>query len=445
MNFQQTIVLNSKLTSASKDKKVLVTIHRSSIIFHVLILLVLAGLATNFFTEYGLGGFNKYSIKHLIVFSTILVSAILWKLRWISTGFLFIIMVYINILSSTIYLPFRIQDPNLNFEGYFSRVEMIVFVMGLLLAVFEKPWHQFVVIGYNTLFISACILLYPELSIGKYILAFILISSVGAISFFVFNKVIRLQNELRHQHQVVQTQNEELLELTSFRKDIMKIIAHDLKTPIHQVSMLTTIIKQSNSEKDRNNYLNLLQQSIDKTYGMLDNLLNWSMQNDETLKSYMDIGLYDLIEEIRGQYEQNLEDKNLKLVNAVATDFSLFYSKEVFQTVIRNLLTNAMKFSPENQRILVDNVEEEDYYSLRVHNFAKGVEEDKLLKINTGQIVTSSLGTQKEKGSGKGLFICKRMLKKNNATLLLSKSNKGVLAEIQIFKSIPLKQSLGIA
>ena len=445
MNFQQTIVLNSKLTSASKDKKVLVTIHRSSIIFHVLILLVLAGLATNFFTEYGLGGFNKYSIKHLIVFSTILVSAILWKLRWISTGFLFIIMVYINILSSTIYLPFRIQDPNLNFEGYFSRVEMIVFVMGLLLAVFEKLWHQFVVIGYNTLFISACILLYPELSIGKYILAFILISSVGAISFFVFNKVIRLQNELEHQHQVVQTQNEELLELTSFRKDIMKIIAHDLKTPIHQVSMLTTIIKQSNSEKDRNNYLNLLQQSIDKTYGMLDNLLNWSMQNDETLKSYMDIGLYDLIEEIRGQYEQNLEDKNLKLVNAVATDFSLFYSKEVFQTVIRNLLTNAMKFSPENQRILVDNVEEEDYYSLRVHNFAKGVEEDKLLKINTGQIVTSSLGTQKEKGSGKGLFICKRMLKKNNATLLLSKSNKGVLAEIQIFKSIPLKQSLGIA
>lgn len=429
----------------AKDKQVLVTINRTSIIFHVLIVLVLAGLATNFFTEYQLGGFTKYTIKHLVVFSTILLSAILWKLKLVSTRILFIITVYINILSSTIYLPFRIQDPNLNFEAYFSRVEMIVFVMGLLLAVFERPWHQFVVVGYNTLFIVGCMLLYPQLSIGKYILAFILISSVGVISFFVFSKVILLQNELQKQHELVQLKNEELLELTSFRKDIMKIIAHDLKTPIHQISMLTTIIRKSNSTKDRNNYLGLLQQSIDKTYGMLDNLLNWSMQNDETLKSYMDINLHELIEEIRQQYGQDLTEKKLKLINGVDTKFNLFYSKEVFQTVIRNLVTNAIKFSPENQRILVDNIENDSHFGLRVHNFAEAVDEKKLSKINSGEMVTSALGTKKEKGSGKGLFICKRMLKNNNAALKLSKKNKGILAEIQIFKSIPLKHSLGTA
>lgn len=439
------MVLDANYVSTLKDKKVLVTIDRSSVIFHILIVLVLAGLATNFFTEYGLGGFTKYTVKHLVVFSTILVSAILWKLKLMTTSVLFIIMVYINILSSTIYLPFRLQDPNLNFEGYFSRVEMIVFVMGLLLAVFEKPWHQFVVVFYNSLFIVACILLYPEMAIGKYVLAFILISSVGAISFFIFNRVIRLQNELQEQHALIRTQNEELLELTSFRKDIMKIIAHDLKTPIHQISMLTTIIRRSNSNSDRNNYLDLLQQSIDKTYGMLDNLLNWSMQNDEALKSYMDINLHELIENIREQYGQNLKEKKLKLVNGVNREFNLFYSKEVFQTVIRNLVTNAIKFSPQDQRILVDNLEEEDYYSLRVHNVAEQVDEEKLVKINAGEMVTSTLGTKEEKGSGKGLFICKRMLKNNNAVLQLSKKNNGIMAEIQIFKSIPIKRNLGIA
>ena len=445
MNSEQNKILNPTISSAVKDKQVLVTINRTSIIFHVLIVLVLAGLATNFFTEYGLGGLNKYAVKHLVVFSTILISAIIWKLKLMSTSVLFIIMVYINIVSSTIYLPFRLQDPDLNFEGYFSRVEMIVFVMGLLLAVFEKPWHQFIVVGYNSLFIVACILLYPELSIGKYILAFILISSVGAISFFIFDRVIRLQNELQEQHALVKSKNEELLELTSFRKDIMKIIAHDLKTPIHQISMLTTIIRKSNSHEDRNNYLNLLQQSIDKTYGMLDNLLNWSMQNDETLKSYMDINLYELIENIREQYGQNLSEKKLKLVNGVNKEFNLFYSKEVFQTVIRNLVTNAIKFSPENQRILVDNLEEDDYFSLRVHNVAEQVDEEKLVKINAGEMVTSALGTKKEKGSGKGLFICKRMLKNNNAILRLTKTNSGILAEIQIFKSIPLNKNLGVS
>lgn len=225
----------------------------------------------------------------------------------------------------------------------------------------------------------------------------------------------------------------------------MKIIAHDLKTPIHQISMLTTIIRKSNSTKDRNNYLGLLQQSIDKTYGMLDNLLNWSMQNDETLKSYMDINLHELIEEIRQQYGQDLIEKKLKLINGVDTKFNLFYSKEVFQTVIRNLVTNAIKFSPENQRILVDNIENDSHFGLRVHNFAEAVDEKKLSKINSGEMVTSALGTKKEKGSGKGLFICKRMLKNNNAALKLSKKNKGILAEIQIFKSIPLKHSLGTA
>ena len=437
--------MNPTLTSPVKDKQVLVTISRTSIIFHVLIVLVLAGLATNFFTEYQIGGFSKYALKHLFVLSTVLVSAILWKLKLFSTSLLFIIIVYINIVSSTIYLPFRVQDPNLNFEGYFSRVEMMVFVMGLLLAVFEKPWHQFVVIFYNTLFIIACMVLYPEISLGKYVLAFILISSVGAISFFVFNKVIRLQNELQEQHQLVQAQNEELLELTSFRKDIMKIIAHDLKTPIHQISMLTTIIRKSNSLEDRKNYLGLLQQSIDKTYGMLDNLLNWSMQNDETLKSYMDFNTHELIENIRAQYEQNLEEKGLKLVNGVDKDFELFYSKEVFQTAIRNLVTNAIKFSPENQRILVDNVEEEDFFSLRVHNVSEQIDEEKLSKINSGEIVTSTLGTKNEKGSGKGLFICKRMLKNNNAVLKLSSKENNIIAEIQIFRSIPINNALGAA
>ena len=421
-----------------KDKKVLVAISNSSILFHVLILLVLAGLATNFFTEYQLGGYSKYAIKHLIVFSIVFLSAVLWKLKWVTSSFVFMVIVYINILSSTVYLPFRIEDSIQNFESYFLRVEMIVFIMGLLLAVFERPWHQFVVIFYNTIFIVACAMLVPELSVGKYILAFIMISSVGAISYFVFNKVIALQNDLNKRNEQVSRQNGELRELTKFRRDIMKIIAHDLKTPIHQISLLADITKEAESEKDRNGCLDMLKQSIDKTYGMLENLLEWSMQNDEALKSYMDLNIHVLVNDIRKQYTENLSHKKLQLVNDVDMDLQMFYSKEVFETVIRNLLTNAIKFSPQNERIVVEGYENEEHYSLSIHNSVKNVDPEKLERINRGQAIESSRGTDNEKGSGKGLFICKRMLEKNNATLKLKAVKDKVVATILVHKSIAI-------
>lgn len=425
-------------TTAFKDKKVLVAISNSSILFQVLIVLVLAGLATNFFTEYQLGGFSKYAIKHLVVFSMVFLSAIFWKLKTVTPSFVFMVIVYINILSSTVYLPFRIEDSLENFESYFLRVEMIVFIMGLLLAVFERPWHQLVVIFYNTFFIIACAMLVPELSLGKYVLAFIMISSVGAISYFVFNKVIVLQNDLNERNEQVSRQNSELKELTNFRKDIMKIIAHDLKTPIHQISLLADIIKNAESETDRNGCLDLLKQSIDKTYGMLENLLEWSMQNDEALKSYMDLNIHVLVDDIRKQYTENLSHKKLKLVNEVDIELQMFYSKEVFETVIRNLLTNAIKFSPQNEAIVVDGFENEDHYSLSIRNSASNVDPEKLERINNGQTIQSSKGTNDEKGSGKGLFICKRMLEKNNATLKLKAVEDGVVATILVHKSIAI-------
>ena len=428
----------SASTLAFKDKKVLVAISNSSILFHVLILLVLAGLATNFFTEYQLGGMTKYASKHLVVFLIVFLSAIFWKLKLVTSSFVFMVIVYINILSSTVYLPFRVEDSLENFESYFLRVEMIVFIMGLLLAVFERPWHQFIVIFYNTLFIIACAMLVPELSIGKYILSFIMISSVGAISYFVFNKVIVLQNDLNERNIQVSRQNSELTELTNFRKDIMKIIAHDLKTPIHQISILADITRNSKSEADRNGCLDLLKQSIDKTYGMLENLLEWSMQNDEALKSYMDLNIHVLVDEIRQQYTENLSHKKLKLVNEVDDSLQMFYSKEVFETVIRNLLTNAIKFSPQNEEIIIEGYENEEHYSLSIRNTVQNIDTAKLERINKGQAIQSARGTNNEKGSGKGLFICKRMLEKNNASLKLKAVEEGVVATILVHKRIAI-------
>ncbi|MDT0541034.1 ATP-binding protein [Croceitalea sp. P059] len=422
------------INSFSKDNQVLVPIRKTSIIFHALIVLVLAGLATNFFIEYGIGGLNKYALKHLIVFFTVLITAISWKLNWVSTSLMFLILVYINIISSTIYLPFRVEDSTTNFEGYFLRVQMIVFVMGLLLAVFEKPYHQLVVIVYNTIYITSCIILMPEMPLGKFILAFIIISSIGAISYFVFKKVIVMRQDLHEQNALSLKQNLELQELTSFRKEIVQIIAHDLKTPIHQISILAEITKNSKSEVDRNSNLDLLKNSVDKTYTMLEGLLDWAMQTDDTIKSYMHLDIRAVVEDLKEQFSEKLNYKKLIVSNGFSSDFKLFYSKQVFETAMRNLLTNAIKFSPVDEKIEVAATEHVNYYSFSIKNKARAIDITKLEQVNRGEQVESALGTSYEKGSGKGLSIVKQMLAKNNGELHLNALKDGVEAVLKIYK-----------
>lgn len=413
-------------------KKSLVSINQYSKIFLILIVLVLAGLATNFYTEFSIGGLSKYAIKHLAVFAITLVSAIFWRAKLISASTLFLIIIYSNIISSTIYLPFRAQDADLNFEGYFSRVEMIFFVMGLLLAVFERPLHQFVVIGYNTLFIIACTVLIPNIELGKFILAFIIISSVGAISYFVFSKVIVLQNNLQLQNEQIKQQNEELQELTKFRKEIMQIIAHDLRTPMHQISAMVDLILDEKNDIDRMSCMQMLKTTVGKTTGMLEGLLDWSMQSDDSVKSYMHLNIFEVVEDLKSQFQSKLQDKKLNIQNVISQDLKIYYSKQVLETALRNLLTNAIKFSPSDTKILVDTIQDDSSIQFRVINKAHQIDSSKFKLINEGKTVQSSNGTANEKGSGKGLSIVNKILEKNKGKLQISAQDNDVIATIFI-------------
>ncbi len=433
------------MNTVVKDKKVLVSIDRGSIVFQLIIVLMLAGLAINFFTEFQLGGFSRYAVKHLVVFSTVLIFSVFWRLKWVSSGFMLILIAYINVLSSTVYLPFRISDTQLNFEGYFLRVEIMIFVMALILGVFARLIHQIIIIIYNTLYIVACASFGPSMPTGKYVLAFLLVSSVGAISYLIFREIIALRNSLEKRNQKITKQNNELQELTSFRKEIVQIIAHDLKAPIKQISVLTDIAKNTKTLEEKDNCLVMLKQSSEKTHTMLEGLLEWALQNNELRKTYTEVNVHDVIKEITEGNSENLNQKKLVLENKVDQGFTLFFSKQVLETVLRNLLTNAVKFSPSNENVRVTAKADEKSHSLLFYNKALDVDCSKLEQINRGEAVESSSGTNGENGSGKGLSFCHQLLVKNNASLKLHCKDNGVVAMITIPKKASYQLGQGIS
>ena len=435
----------TKITAAKqfKDNKVLVSIDRKSILFQLIVVLVLAGLATNFYMEWQLGGFTKYSIKHLSVFSIISISAVLWRLKKVSTSFLLILITYINIVSSTIYLPYRIDDTQLNFEGYFLRVEIMVFVMALVLAVFAKQIHQLVVIGYNSIYITLCAVFGPTMPLTKYVLAFILVSSVAGVSYVIFKEIITLRNNLQERNRKITEQNSELQELTNFRKEIVQIIGHDLRAPIKQLSVLTELALKSKTPEEQKQCLELIAMSSDKTYGMLEGLLEWAMQNNEVIKNYMQLNVHEVLEDIKTNYTESLRQKSIEIANEIQKDQTIFFSKQVLETVIRNLLTNAIKFSPNNEKITAQLSEDDKHYYVNILNKASNVDSSKLDAINSGETVESSDGTNNEKGSGKGLSICQKMLNKNNAKLELAPNDDGVEARIIIEKTKAKSYKIG--
>ena len=165
------------------------------------------------------------------------------------------------------------------------------------------------------------------------------------------------------------------------------------------ISILAEITKNSKSEVDRNSNLDLLKNSVDKTYTMLEGLLDWAMQTDDTIKSYMHLDIRTVVEDLKEQFSEKLNYKKLIVSNGFSSDFKLFYSKQVFETAMSNLLTNAIKFSPVDEKI--EAAEHGNYYSFSIKNKAHAIDITKLDEVNRGEQVESALGTSNEKCSGK--------------------------------------------
>jgi PAS domain S-box-containing protein len=221
------------------------------------------------------------------------------------------------------------------------------------------------------------------------------------------------------------------LEKANITKDkFFSIIAHDLKNPFHSIMGFTDLLLKNYHDFEdtkKQEFLGLINESSQYANNLLDNLLHWSRTQTESIKySPIKFDLHSLVNEIQHMLHGNAEKKQLALLNLVPEASYVYADKNMIDTVLRNLVSNSIKFTPTEGTISVEAVPGEELIQIIVKDNGVGIPLDKQGKLFSFGEFHSTSGTAGEPGTGLGLIICFEFVKKHGQKLSFSsESGKG--------------------
>lgn len=230
--------------------------------------------------------------------------------------------------------------------------------------------------------------------------------------------------------EVIREQN---LRLLNENKDrVLSILSHDLRSPLsnlHSVLQLinsghlTEIEKQQTLEKISGRIFNMLE--------FLDTTLQWSKINfnDFQIKNQF-IEVENISSTILAIYQPAYAEKQIKVISNINSALPLRCDPEIFSILFRNILSNAIKYTPDSGVITIDNAIRNDQYILSMENSGTGISDDKIQKIFSKNYA-SEPGTHGEKGLGLGLKLCLQLLENISGRLEIErKSSHGTIVRV---------------
>jgi PAS domain S-box-containing protein len=226
------------------------------------------------------------------------------------------------------------------------------------------------------------------------------------------------------------------LRKSNAQKDrFFSLLAHDLRSPVGNFLQITELLKMQyeNLERDQIHYFfDNLHALADKTFKLLDNLLMWSRSQLGKLEiNAEEINIYNIVQEIAELYSENINFKRIKFKNYIPKDLIVNADINVIQTLFRNLISNAIKFTNSDGRIVISSELEVDknnkeHYLISIQDTGVGIPEDKIETIFNVDEDYTTVGTNNEKGTGLGLMLCKELIEKSGEKIWLgSQEGKG--------------------
>ncbi len=234
----------------------------------------------------------------------------------------------------------------------------------------------------------------------------------------------KLSEEITHRRQALRalTKSEkDLKEANSTKDTFFSIIAHDLKNPIGSFKNILELLVQDYDEMDEEDkleFLTLMNDSAKNLYELLENLLDWSRTQTGSLSvSPEPFHLKNITEDVISLLNMNAKNKNIDLICEVSDDLMVFADINSVNTVIRNLVSNSIKFTERDGTISIVAEERGDDILIKVKDTGIGMSGEDIEKAFKIEEHHTTKGTENESGTGLGLILCREFIQKNNGEL----------------------------
>jgi PAS domain S-box-containing protein len=247
-------------------------------------------------------------------------------------------------------------------------------------------------------------------------------------SFFIA-QVQNITRRKKYEEQLIKYTDE--LKLLNAAKDkFFSIISHDLRNPFNSLLGLTEYVTHSYDEMtplEIKNAISSFYSSSKQVYNLILNLLEWSMvQSGRITVDKSVINLSELGKEIIDLYEENANQKQLELIININEDILVYADKYMIDTIVRNFVSNSIKFSNPGGKIIIKGMINGDNAEVSVTDTGIGISQEDQKNLFRIDEQTRRDGTANEKGTGLGLILCKEFIEKNNGVLWVeSEEGKG--------------------
>jgi signal transduction histidine kinase len=229
----------------------------------------------------------------------------------------------------------------------------------------------------------------------------------------------------------------ELKKSNKTKDKFFSVLAHDLKNPFQSLCGFSELLMHQIKAGDYSNaqkFSEVIHETSYSTYILLENFLNWARVQTGVLKYHPELlNLADIVKESIEINRYTAEIKQISIRSEIKETEHIYVDRYMIATTLRNLISNAVKYSNQGGEIVIDSViEDGTYQCIKVKDFGVGMKPEvlrNLFKISN----YSALGTQEEKGTGLGLIICKEFAILNKGDLFVtSELGKGSTFTVKI-------------
>jgi len=272
----------------------------------------------------------------------------------------------------------------------------------------------------------------------KHVAELIVANEENALALVAANKLIATQNEkikeweaeliLAKKELVFQAElilaNKELkqsLQLNSDKDLFISILAHDLRSPFNALLGLSELLSENIRQYDIDeieNLVNYIKNSAQNTYILLEDILMWvRAQTGKIPFEPKKLSFADICKDILEILKPNANAKNITINYSTPNEINVFADKDMLKTVLRNLISNAIKFTNKNGAININSEENSGNVTISVSDNGIGITPDNLIKLFDISHVLTTKGTAEETGTGLGLLLCKEFVEKHGGKI----------------------------